>query len=111
MSSRSQRGRRVAAALTLALAVAVTPQTQAQVPTPRPTPGGPVPVERVTIEYSSGTFRVVSRVFCSSVLVPSSELPAENASGFWFELRNSDEGVRYRRGTGNPLFLVFEGAG
>ena len=50
---------------------------------------GPVPAERLVIQYSSGTYRLLSRTPLLKVIPPSDALPATNRplSGFWFEVQ------------------------
>jgi hypothetical protein len=73
--------------------------------------GGPQSVERLTLEFESGAFSLVSRQVVQKVLPPSDSLPssATGVSGFFYELRDGEGGVRYRRIIGDPVRLFFEG--
>jgi hypothetical protein len=76
-----------------------------------PEPTNPQDADRWVIEFDGGAFALLSRSATTKVLPGSDELPAVQVppSGFWYELRSADGSVRYRRITGNPVRLVFEG--
>jgi len=66
--------------------------------------------ERVTVRYNDGAWELGNIDELNSVMPPIDELPsASEVSGFWYELRNSEGGVLYRRVIGDPVRLFFEG--
>jgi hypothetical protein len=71
---------------------------------------GPVPVERLVIRYSSGTYQLLSRTPLLKVIPPSDALPATNRplSGFWFEVRTPKDEVKYRRILPDPIKVYTE---
>jgi hypothetical protein len=71
---------------------------------------GPVPAERVIIQYRSGSFQLLSRSLLTKVLPPSDELPTTNRalSGFWFEVQTPEAEVKYRRIMIDPITLYTE---
>lgn len=70
---------------------------------------GPGEADRVVVRYSEGSYELVSVTPITSYLAPSDEFPEGEYSGFWFELVSSEGDVLYRRITGHPVPLVFEG--
>jgi hypothetical protein len=71
---------------------------------------GPVPAERLIIQYRSGSFQLLSRSPVTKVLPPSDELPATNraVSGFWFEVQTPKGEVKYRRIMPDPVTVYTE---
>lgn len=72
---------------------------------------GPVNADRVVLRFEGSNFEVVSVTPVVKVIPPSVPLPAGETlvSGTWFELRSSQDDVRYRTMIGDPFRLVFEG--
>lgn len=70
---------------------------------------GPGEADRVVVRYSEGAYELVSVTPITSHLAPADDLPEGEFSGFWFELVSSEGDVLYRRITGHPVPLVFEG--
>ena len=71
---------------------------------------GPVPAERLIIQYRSGSFELLSRSPVTKVLPPSDELPATNGavSGFWFEVQTPKGELKYRRIMPDPITVYTE---
>jgi len=71
---------------------------------------GPVPAQRLIIQYRAGNFHLLSRIALLKVLPPSDDLPASNKSlsGFWFEVQSPDGAVRYRRIIADPITAYTE---
>jgi len=71
---------------------------------------GELNAERVTVRYNEGTWELMDIGELNTVLPPTDELPsASEVSGFWYELRNAEGGVLFRRVIGDPVRLFFEG--
>jgi len=73
----------------------------------------PVRVLRAVIEYNEGTFRL-ERLIALKMMLPASDpeprdASGESSSGFWIELRSSEEAVLYRKILDDPLLYHHEG--
>lgn len=68
-------------------------------------PAKPGPALRLTIQYRSGTFSLLSSSALHKVIPPSDSLPATSLplSGFWYELQSPQGEVLYRRIIADPL--------
>jgi len=75
-----------------------------------PPAAGPVPAERLVIQYRLGSYQLLSRTPLIKVLPPSDDLPATNraVSGFWFEVQTPGEEVKYRRIMPDPIKVYTE---
>ncbi len=94
----------LAAAAAVSIVIAATMASDSQPWT------GPVPAERLVIQYQSGSFQLLSRSRLIKVLPPSDQLPATNGavSGFWFEVQTPKAELKYRRIMANPIAVHTE---